>query len=134
MRHSGLKRATLGVLALLLSSGAFAQWSLLGRNENLRIYLADSEIRRNGDIAQMWQMYDYVIAQWIGNRVIYSVRNLVEYDCAGKRSRTIAGAAYSEQMGRGTVVASEEAGNAEWAEVPAGGSQETMWQVACGKN
>lgn len=135
MRRNPMSRLLLLLSTLVLSSSALAQWSLLGRNENLRVYLDQTSIQRNGDIAQMWQLYDYTTAQWVGTQtVVMSVRNLVEYDCRNSRSRTIAGAAYSEQMGGGRVVMSENAANAEWVPIPPGGTAEQTLKVACGNN
>jgi hypothetical protein len=129
-----MKKTALAVTAILLASAAQAQWTQLGRNENLRLFVDQTAIQRNGDIAQMWQLYDYITAQWAGAQVIYSVKNLVEYDCAGKRTRILGGSAYGEHMGQGKVIASENAPNAEWSPIPAGGTAENTWSIACGKN
>lgn len=129
-----MKKTLFALVCLLLASFAQAQWTQLGRNESLRIYLDQTAIQHDGDIARMWQLYDYITGQWAGMQVIFSVKNLVEYDCAGKRTRTVDGAAYGEHMGMGKVIAAEAAPNAEWSPVPAGGTQENMWSIACGKN
>jgi hypothetical protein len=130
-----LKRMILGCATLLLAGSALAQWSLFGRTENLRIYLDPGSIRRQGDIAQMWQLYDYTSAQWVGaQHVVLSLKHLVEYDCSVLRARIIAGAAYSEQMGSGRVVSSETLPDAEWSALPPGGTGESTWKIACDKN
>lgn len=129
-----MKKTTLALVTALLASTAQAQWSQLGRNENLRLFLDQTTIQRDGDIARMWQLYDYITAQWAGEQVIYSVKNLVEYDCRGKRTRILGGSAYGDHMGQGKVVASENAPNAEWSLIPPGGTAENMWSIACDKN
>jgi hypothetical protein len=130
-----LRRTALGLVAFLMATSAFAQWSLLGRTENLRIYLDQGSIRRQGNLAQMWQLYDYTSAQWVGTQqVVLSFKNLVEYDCTSLRARIIAGAAYTEQMGAGKLVTSETIPDAEWNVLPPGGTGESTWKIACGKN
>lgn len=130
-----LKRMVFGGVALLVAGSALAQWNLFGRTENLRIYLDQGSIRRQGDSAQMWQLYDYTSAQWVGTQqVVLSFKNLVEYDCSALRARIIAGAAYSEQMGSGRMVSSETRPDAEWTVIPPGGTGENTWKIACGRN
>lgn len=129
-----MKKTAFALTVIFLASTVQAQWTQLGRNENLRLFVDQTAIQRNGDIAQMWQLYDYITAQWAGAQVIYSVKNLVEYDCAGKRTRILGGSAYGEHMGQGKVIASESAPNAEWSPIPAGGTAENTWSIACDKN
>lgn len=128
-----MKRAAFALLSLCLAATAFAQWRQLGRNEDVRIFLNDREVQREGDRARMWQLYDYVAAQWMGAQVILSMKHLVEYDCARRKSRVISAIAYSDPLAEGRVVASENAPDAEWQDVPPGGSPEKIWQIACGK-
>ena len=130
-----LRRLAFSLAAFLLATSALAQWNLFGRTENLRIYLDQGSIRRQGDLAQMWQLYDYTSAQWVGTQqVVLSFKNLVEYDCSSLRARIVAGAAYTEQMGAGRLVTSEAKPDAEWSALPPGGTGESTWKIACGKD
>lgn len=122
------------MLLMLSGQSAQAQWDMLGRNEHLRLYIDRTPVQRQGDIATVWQMLDYTSAQWIDNRVIMSVRHLVEYDCRERRARTIGMAAYSEQLGQGREILSERQPDAEWVEVPAAGSGPVLLNAACGSN
>lgn len=129
LRH-GLVIATL----LAVSGNALAQWVMIGRNEDMRLLVDRGSIVRNGDIATMMQMVDYTSAQWIGSKVIMSVRNVAEYDCVKRKTRAVAGVAYSEQLGRGVEVTREEAPpDASWVDVSTGGAGERLWQAACGR-
>ena len=114
------------------SASAQSQWEMLGRNEDLRLFVDRGAVQRDGDIATVWQLVDYTSAQWVGAMTVMSVRKLVEYDCPGRRTRTVAGAAYSEQMGRGRQVFAEKAPSPEWAPVPASGTGDSLWKIACG--
>jgi hypothetical protein len=111
-----------------------AEWVALGRNENFRAYLDQRSVQRKGDLARVYQLTDFVTAQWVDERtVIGSIRALVEYDCAQPRARTLALEAYSEQMSEGRLVANEQKPDAEWETAAAGGSAERVWQLVCGK-
>jgi hypothetical protein len=111
-----------------------AEWIALGRNENFRAYMDQRSVRKNGDLAQVYQLTDFVTAQWVdGGTVIGSIRALVEYDCTRSRTRTLALEAYSEQMGEGRLVASERNPDAEWEDTAPSGTGESVWQLVCGK-
>lgn len=126
---------TLALLLLAIAGAAVAQsqWVMVGRNADLRLFVDRGNIVRDGDVAAMQQLIDYTSAQWVGQKVIMSVRNVVEYDCVKRRSRTVAGAGYSEQLMRGVPVSEERLPAAEWQEVPAGGTSEQLWKIACGR-
>lgn len=128
-----MRRPLLFIVLLLTAQAAVAQWVQIARNEDLRLFIDRGDIRRSGDLATVWQMVDYTTAQWLGPTVIMSIRNEVEVECNGRRMRTIAASAYTEQMGRGRMVVSEKAPAPEWAAVPPGGSAEALWKIACGK-
>lgn len=117
---------------VLFCHAASAQWEMLGRNEDLRLFVDRGTVQRDGDVATLWQLVDYTSAQWVGAMTVMSVHQRVEYDCAARRTRTVAGAAYSEQMGRGRQVFTEQVANPEWVAVPAGGTGEALWKIACG--
>lgn len=110
------------------------EWIELGRNENARAYLDQRSARRDGDVTQVYQLTDFVTAQWVDERtVIGSIRARIEYDCAQPRMRTLALEAYSEQMGEGRLVASERKPDAEWENVAPGGTSEQVQRLVCRK-
>ena len=133
---SKARRRTLAVLlAVLLPAAVQAEWMVLGRNEDFRIYLDQKLIRKNGDFTQIWQLMDFTAAQWTdAQTVVWSIKTLIEYDCATMRSRTLAGEAYSEQMGEGRKVASEQRPDAQWESVEPGTTSDKVKQIACAKN
>jgi hypothetical protein len=111
-----------------------AEWVALGRNENFRAYMDQRSVQREGDLARVHQLTDFVTAQWVdGRTVVGSILALVEYDCARPRMRTLALEAYSEQMGEGRLVADEQNPDAEWEASAPGGSGERVWHLVCGK-
>jgi hypothetical protein len=129
-----LRRTLAALLPLLVAAPALAQWMPLGRNEDFRIYLDPKLIRSNGDLTQIWQLMDFTAAQWTdAQTVVGSIKTLIEYDCAAMRSRTLAGEAYSEQMGDGRKVASEHRPDAQWESVEPGTTSDKVRQIACAK-
>ena len=134
-RFSKSRWQTLAVLlAVILAAPVQAQWMVLGRNEDFRIYLDPKLIRKNGDLTQIWQLMDFTAAQWTdAQTVVWSIKTLIEYDCPTMRSRTLAGEAYSEQMGDGRKVASEQRPDAPWESVEPGTTSDKVRQIACAK-
>lgn len=126
-----MKRFLLCLPLAILAPAAAAQWDMLGRNENLRLYIDRAVVQRQGDVATVWQMIDYTSAQWVGASVVMSVRHLVEYDCKARRARTVGMIAYSEQLGGGREVFSERLPEAEWSPVPEASTGESLWKIAC---
>ena len=127
-------RTIAALLALLVSAPAQAQWMPLGRNEDFRIYLDPKLMRSNGDLTQIWQLMDFTAAQWTdAQTVVWSIKTLIEYDCATMCSRTLAGEAYSEQLGEGRKVASEQRPDAQWESVEPGTTSDKVRQIACAK-
>ena len=128
-----LRRALLW-LAVLLTGSAQAEWMALGRSDNFRVYLDQQLIKRNGDFSQLWQLMDFTVAQWAdAQTVVWSIKTLIEYDCTAMRSRTLAGEAYSEQMGGGRMIASEPVSGAPWEAVEPGTTSDKIRQIACAK-
>ena len=132
---SKARRRTLAVLlAVLLPAAVQAEWMPLGRNEDFRLYLDQQLIRKNGDFTQIWQLMDFTAAQWTdAQTVVWSIKTLIEYDCAAMRSRTLAGEAYSEQMGGGRMMGSEQVADAQWESVEPGSTRDKVRQIACAK-
>lgn len=128
-------RALLMLLTCLLAGPVQAEWVALGRTDIFRVYLDPKPVQKNADSAQIWQMMDFVSAQWVdAQTVIGSVKNLVEYDCQQRRFRTLTAEAYSEQMGDGRRVANERLANPSWEGIEPGSSAEKIREIACGKN
>ena len=131
----GLLRQILFAFATVsLASPVQAEWFMLGRTSDFRIYLDQKLMQRNGDFAQVWQLVDFTIAQWADARTaVWSIKNLVEYDCIQPRLRTLAGEAYSEQMGAGRLLANEQAPNPQWEAIEDNSTPDKIRQLACGK-
>ena len=119
---------------LLLAGAAQADWMLFGRTSNFRIYLDEKLMQKSGDSAQVLQLMDFTVAQWAdAQTAVGSIKNLVEYDCIQPRVRTLAGEAYTEQMGAGRLVANEKVADPQWELIEPGSTPDKVRQIACGK-
>ena len=126
--------AFVAVIRPNVAAGVNGEWIGLGRTENFRAYLDQSSVQRNGNLVRVYQLTDFTTAQWADARtVVGSIRSLVEYDCGLPRARTLALEAYSEQMGEGRLVASEQRPDAPWEGVAPGGIGENTRQLVCRK-
>lgn len=129
-----VRSSILFLVVLLLAGSAQAEWLALGRNENFRAYLDQQSLQRNGSLVQVSQLMDFITAQWADERtVIGSIKTLVEYDCVQPRSRTIVLEAYSEQMGDGRRVVTEQFQDPVWEGIKSGSTSEKIRQLVCGK-
>jgi hypothetical protein len=109
------------------------QWALLGSsvaNGGMDIYVARGLIRRSGDSARMWDLWDFKTARVFAGKPFLSARNHYEYDCAGSRRRMLSTTGFAGHMGQGAVVGSGSSTLA-WEPVPAGGPIREHWKVAC---
>jgi hypothetical protein len=114
---------------------AALQWVLLGTsaaNGGMDVYVARASIRRSGDSAQMWDLWDFKTAHVFEGKPFLSARNQYEYDCAGARRRMLSTLGFSGQMGQGAVVGSGHSTLA-WEAVPPGGPIRDYWKIACTK-
>lgn len=128
-----MNRILFSLIIALSAMAAEAEWGLLGRNEEMRVFVDRAPGTAETGIARLWQLYDYTNARWVGPQVIYSVKNLAEYDCIRRRARVISGVGYSEQMAAGKQVGAEDNPNAEWEEVLPESTTEQFWKMACDK-
>ena len=82
------------------SASANADWTPFGEAETSYIFIDKTTLARSGNIAKVWVMYDY--KEKLDG--IASMKDLNEFDCKIVESRAIARIAYSEQMGKGSVI------------------------------
>jgi hypothetical protein len=111
------------------------QWVLLGTsaaNGGMDVYVARSAIRRSGDLAQMWDLWDFKSARVFEGKPFLSARNRFEYDCAGSRRRMLSTTGFSGHMGQGAVVGSGDS-PLSWEPVPPGGPIRDYFKIACAR-
>jgi hypothetical protein len=125
------------ITLLLLSSGpAFAEWVEVAdsNQEGMTTYVDLDSIRRKGDLAKMWQLFDFKNVQISKmGRSFLSMRAQIEYDCLEEQSRSLALTVFTDNMGKGGVVPSTRIKESEWEPVAPASMAQRLWKVACGK-
>ena len=111
------------------------QWALLGTspaNGGMDLYVARSSIRRSGNSAQMWDLFDFKTVHRFEGKPFLSARNDYEYDCARTRRRILSTTGFSGHMAQGSVVASGDSPLA-WEPIAPNGPIRDYWKIACTK-
>lgn len=123
------------ITLLVLSSGAvYAGWVLTSGDDEagLTVYVDPDSIRQKGNLAKMWQLYDYKTVQSVAGDSLLSFKRYNEYDCTEARTRMLAYTWFSGNMGSGTVVYSTP-DEQQWEPVAPRSINQALWKVACSK-
>jgi len=124
------------LLALLLLSvdSAHADWVIVSGNDEKRfiIYANPDSLRRNGELVNMWELWDYALEQTHFGHPYLSLKREAEYDCKGKRARKLSVTTFTGNMGNGTVGFHSNKEEA-WSPVAPKTINEELWEYACGK-
>ena len=130
----------LASLFVLTSAPAYGEWMLVDRNDQLgmNLYVDPDTIRRRGDKADMWALYDYKDPQTRRSGDPYSSRKVQsEYNCPEKVKRLIGVEEFSGHMGNGKVVHKHSylfsTEQSRWTPIRPGGG-ESLWKMACKKD
>ncbi len=129
-----MKRFFLITLLLLSGGPAYAEWMWVSANNQvgLTIYVDPDTISRNGDLVELWQLYDYKAVQTVGGDSFLSSKAHRQFDCVKQRTRLLAFTHFTGNMGSGNRIVSDR-DESEWRPVTPGSVGQSMWKVACGK-
>lgn len=128
------KYIVLTLMIVLFSSNVMAEWVRVGEN-NRSIAYADTAIRRSGDTAIYWVLFDYKAVQEStrSGRRYLSEKSQREIDCQSERDRAIFFTWHSDQMGNGTIVyTGNKPTNWEPTSSPSSFAS-AFWMFVCGK-
>ena len=119
-------------LLLALSTNAAAEWIRVGEN-NRSVAYVDSAVRRTGDVATYWVMYDYKFIQESprSGKKYLSEKAQYQTECQAERNRAVFFTWHSEQMGNGTVVYTGNKAT-KWEPTSSPGSlAKAFWSFVC---
>lgn len=127
-----MKNLILGLLLIITSTIAVADWIAIARTDTLTQYV-DLESIRKGTVLRIWALRDYdtVVVDNYGDRYL-SVKTLNEIDCKDWRDRTLYILLYSDNMGKGNIVYSTSS-IGDWSFAVPGSIGEAILKAACGK-
>jgi hypothetical protein len=129
-----MKRLLLITLLVLNSGPVYAEWVLTSGNDDagLTVYVDPDTIRRKGNLAKMWELYDYKTVQTVAGDSLLSIKRYNEYDCTEERTRMLGYTWFSGNMGSGNVVYSTNDAQ-QWEPVVSRSIDRSLWKVACSK-
>lgn len=112
-----------------------AEWTKVGESDKKGGYTAYADlasIRKVGDRAKMWALFDYKITQKVSGVDFLSEKIRREYDCKEKQMRVLAFSLFGWNMESGELVRSYSQPQ-KWLAVQPKSIDETEWKVACGE-
>ena len=121
-------------LLVLSRAPVYAEWMLVSGDDaaGLAVYVDPGTIRQKGNLAKMWQLYDYKTVQRVAGDSLLSMKRFNEYDCSEPRTRMLGYTWFSGNMGSGSVVFSTPEVQ-QWEPVGSRTINHTLWKVACSK-
>ena len=124
--------SSLGLLLALVAGNAAADWTAVGKPDEIYAAFADREsFRRNGVVVSMHGLYDFRRQDYTPEgRGLYSTAVRREYDCKERRVRLLSSIDFSGHMGAGDPVSTSNR-TGRWEAVMDGGIDEAYWKVAC---
>lgn len=128
-------RRLIVIMLLVLSCGpAYAEWVEVSASKMAGViaYADPDTIRRKGNLAKMWSLFDIKTTQTGGVNSYLSIKAQQAYDCAQDRSRALAYTKFSGNMGHGAEVYSVSV-EQTWKPVAPMSVGQELWKVACSK-
>lgn len=123
----------LAILLLLNTVPSHAEWTWIDKGKpGMTIYVNSDTIRRNGNLAKMWELFDFETAEQMAGIPHLSFKTHSEYDCTEGRTRWLGSTFFSGNMGYGKVVYSNYA-QEKWKAVPPESVYYDLWTYACSK-
>jgi hypothetical protein len=130
-----VRKAILMMLLTAAGASAAATWVEVASDETqaATFYVDPTSVRRSGDVAQMWSLYDFKTVTGTAGMEHLSAKGQREYDCKGERVRLITLVLYSGNMGEGAEVHDISDPLSRWEPVPRNSIGEALWKAACRK-
>ena len=128
-----LKNSLIGLLLMAVSAGAMAEWTKIATayNNEFDDYMDFSTIRKSGNTAKMWILWNYKKVKTLSNGKSY-LSNMIrwEYDCNEEKFRMLSSYYYSGNMKNNEIVASSDVVS-EWNSIPPESISATELKIAC---
>lgn len=128
-----MRKVILIMLLTAVSSSAMAEWVAVGSNKYTTIYVDATTIKKVGNMATMWHLTDYTIANQDMGEAYKSTKDQFEYDCKEAKTRRRAASQHSDNMGKGKVVYSDTY-TSRWKSIPPDSGEEILLKFACAKH
>lgn len=125
-----MRKFILTMLLTVVSSNAMAEWVKVGHKEDITVYADPSTISRADNTVKMWKLVDYQKTPVQDfTKPFRSFKVQIEFDCPNGNSRRVAQIFYSDNMGEGEAVLTENI-DEKWT---LHNLADTLWKIACEK-
>lgn len=99
------KNIIFGLVLMLTSSIALAEWVKVARSPVAVSYMDPSTIRKSGSKTKVWIVIDHKVPQpYIDEKKYLSMKMQTEFDCAEETSKNRSMTMYSGNMGEGEIM------------------------------
>jgi len=108
------------------------KWKKLLTDEDTTLYVDLTTISKRTGTVKMLAMGDLKKkAKLSDGKLFLSWQTRYEFDCSGKRSRTLAASMHSGSMGAGEITNKLDFVSPEWIAIPPNCNGELLWEFAC---
>lgn len=130
-----MRKAILIMLLAAMSNSTMAEWVEFSGNDKYTVYINPNIVWEEGEIANMWHLFDYKAVQESDCHISYiSSIMLYKYDCNNEKFQSIYLSAHSEHMGQGEVsVVPSNRYPEKWDSVSPNSFGEKLSKMACRK-
>jgi len=127
-----MNKSLFTLILVCLSTSALAEWNKVGEDTDSTIYADASTIRKKGDVAKMWSLYDFKETQKMSGKDYLSMEIKYEFDCVKEQSMTTYILYYAGNMGGGEKGAFTYPPK-QWQPITPKSTMEELWKAACSK-
>lgn len=127
-----IKKLLFTLFAVFISNSTVAEWDYVGETEKATLFIEYDTIRKKGNMAKMWIMFDYRHEQSPPGLNFLSRRSQVEFDCDEEMIRNLYSSIHSGSMGGGQVLHYGNNPSPEWEPIPPETVGKTLREFACG--
>ena len=127
-----MKRFTIGMLFVLFTSVAAADWVDLGTtSEGTTLYLDPTTERWTGHFVEIWAMYDKATPELSEGSSILSIKDLYQIDCSNRTYRIAFQVLFTGRKGAGSVAKTTKASTVNWEPISPKSMINTISYVLC---
>ena len=122
------------LIALSMScAAANAEWFPISKDSDIQFY-GDATTRQwEGTRVKAWILANYKAPQTYQNKTFSSLKVQHQFDCKAQLERSLYAATFSNPMGNGNVLMTQNSPNVEWAPIVPGSIVAAIARWACAK-
>jgi hypothetical protein len=127
-----MKKLLIASTLSLLAMSAHAEWTLTGGNEVASVYIDKASIKKEGDVATGWTLFDLKKATVINNKAAFSFVVKTQINCKNETSSVLSSISYEKNMQEGNVIYTDNT-KSNASPIPPGTSDFNFYKIICEK-